>query len=197
MSGSEIQRLEQQIYRTEHEQRGLRVRLKEVDSPPPPASDPEHELKGYVWPSSRITRADMIRLTELRSILRKPITKLLHEAVAEYYRVLMQDKEGTPRCCDRPRLRWKSESASNCYVECSSCGFVLCDDGQLADWHDPAEIAAEQELAFQEALEDPSEGTGLEGPVPGGHLQGKREPARGKPQVSLSRIELFQAVHAE
>lgn len=92
-------------------------------------ADPEQELKGYRWPASRITRADMIRLTELRTLLRKPITKLLHEAVAEYYRVLMDDREPTPRCCDKPRLRWKSDSASNCYIECLSWGFVLCDDG--------------------------------------------------------------------
>jgi len=115
--------------------------------------DPEQELKFYRWPASGITRADMIRLTELRALLRQPITKLLHQAVAEFYRVLMDDKEATPRCCDKPRLRWKSESASNCYVECSSCGFVLCDDGQLADWHDPEQIAWERELSQAEDAE--------------------------------------------
>ena len=130
-------RLEQEIVR-EHEQ-----------SQVPP--DPEQELKFYRWPASQITRADMIRLTELRTHLKRPITKLLHEAVAEYYGVLMEDKDAAPRCCDKPRLRWKSESASNCYVECSSCGFVLCDDGQLADWHDPEQIAWERELS-QEVL---------------------------------------------
>ena len=153
MSGFEIQRLEQQIYQTEGQLRSLQNLLKQAESPPQPAPDPEHELKRYVWPSSRITRADMIRLTELRTLLRKPITKLLHEAVAVYYRVLMADKEATPRCCDQPRLRWKSESASNCYVECTSCGFVLCDDGQLADWHDPEQIAWERELSQAEHAE--------------------------------------------
>ena len=119
--------------------------VRERQQPPDPP-DPEQELKFYRWPASRITRADMMRLTELRTLLRKPITKLIHEAIAEYYRVLMEDREPTPHCCDKPRLRWKSESASNCYIECSSCGFVLCDDGQLVDWHDPEQIAAEREL---------------------------------------------------
>jgi len=146
-----------QIEQTEEHLRRLRDRLEQEivhqreQSQGPP--DPERELKFYRWPASQITRADMIRLTELRTLLCKPITKLIHEAVAEYYRVLMEDKEAGPRCCDKPRLRWKSESASNCYVECSSCGFVLCDDGQLADWHDPEQIAWERELAQEEHAE--------------------------------------------
>ena len=57
-------------------------------SPQPDLPDPEDLLKGYPWPASRLTKADMIRLTELRRILRKPITKLLHEAVAAYYTLL-------------------------------------------------------------------------------------------------------------
>ena len=117
-------------------------------SPPPEPPGPEKELKGYPWPSSRLTRADMIRLTELRKLTRKPITKLIHEAVAAYYRLLAKATEPVtdgPHCCDKPQLQWKSEGANNCYVECLSCGFVLCDDGQLVDWHDPEEIAAERE----------------------------------------------------
>ena len=143
-----------QIEQTEEHLRRLRDRLDQETvhqrKPPQEPPDPEQELKFYCWPASRITRTDMIRLTELRTLLRRPITKLLHEAVAEYYRVLMEDKEATPRCCDKPRLRWKSESASNCYIECATCGFVLCDDGQLADWHNPEQIACEQELSQAE-----------------------------------------------
>jgi len=140
-----------QIEQAEEHLRSLRDRfdqeiVRERRQPQEPP-DPEQELKFYRWPASRITRADMIRLTELRTLLHRPITKLLHEAVAEYYRVLMEDNEATPRCCDKPRLRWKSESASNCYVECASCGFVLCDDGQLVDWHNPEQIAWERELS--------------------------------------------------
>ena len=111
-------------------------------------------MKGYVWPSSRITRADMIRLTELRKLTRRPITKLIHEAVTAYYHLLTEAPElpvESPRCCENPRLQWKSESASNCYIECLSCGFVLCDDGQLVDWHDPEQIAAERERLAEEA----------------------------------------------
>jgi hypothetical protein len=115
-------------------------------------SEDDTELKGYRWPASRITKADMIRLKELRERTGRRITVLLHEAVAAYYRLLTEAGESAndvPRCCDTPMLRWKSESASNCYIECLSCGFVLCDDGQLVDWHDPEQIAAEREL-FQE-----------------------------------------------
>src|SRR5262245_8392277 len=122
MSSVDTQR---QILWTEEQLRELRVRLaqqtvREREQPREPP-DPDQEVKGYPWPASRITGADMIRLTELRAVLRRPITKLLHEAIAEYHRLLMADKDATPRCCDKPRLRWKSESASNCYVECSSC----------------------------------------------------------------------------
>ena len=88
----------------------------------------------------------MMRLTELRTRTGRRITILLHEAVAAYYRLFTEASEVAkdgPRCCDTPTLRWKSESANNCYIECLSCGFVLCDDGQLVDWHDPEQIAAE------------------------------------------------------
>ena len=43
---------------------------------------------GYPWPASRLTRADMIRLTELRSATRRPITLLLHEAVSALFEQL-------------------------------------------------------------------------------------------------------------
>jgi hypothetical protein len=101
-----------------------------------------------------MTKADMIRLTELRTITRLPITKLIHEAVGAYYRLLTEARESTdsPRCCEKPLLQWKGVSASNCSIECLSCGFVLCDDGQLADWHDPEEIEAERELMMAERL---------------------------------------------
>ena len=126
---------------------------------PPTPQEPEHELKGYRWPASRITKADMMRLTELREWTGRRITMLLHEAVAVYHRVLTEARETSndgPRCCENPALRWKSESASNCYIECQSCGFVLCDDGQLADWHDPEQIAAERELMIEESLGEDS-----------------------------------------
>ena len=130
-----------------------------LHSPPPPLPHPEHELKGYRWPASRITKADMMRLTELRERTGRRITMLLHEAVAAYHRLLTEARETSndgPRCCENPTLRWKSESASNCYIECLSCGFVLCDDGQLADWHDPEQIAAERELMMEESLGEDS-----------------------------------------
>lgn len=57
--------------------------------PPVSQSNPDEIIQGYPWPSSKLTKADMIRLTELRERLRKPITKLLHEAVGAYYHVLL------------------------------------------------------------------------------------------------------------
>jgi Zn ribbon nucleic-acid-binding protein len=119
----------------------------------PVPDEDETDLKGYRWPASRITKADMMRLTELRARTGRRITVLLHEAVVAYHRLLTQPTElatDCPRCCENPRLQWKSESASNCYVECLSCGFVLCDDGQLIDWHDPEQIAWEQDLSREE-----------------------------------------------
>ena len=47
-------------------------------------------------------------------------------------------------CCDNPQLHWLG-SAANAAIECGSCGFVLADDGQLIDWHDPEQIAWERE----------------------------------------------------
>ena len=57
--------------------------------PPVSQTNPDEIIQGYPWPSSKLTKADMIRLTELRERLRKPITKLLHEAVGAYYQVLL------------------------------------------------------------------------------------------------------------
>ena len=60
--------------------------------PPPPPPDPEQEAMLYPWPSSALSRAEMIRLTELRRLLRKPITKLLREAVNAYYKLLTGER---------------------------------------------------------------------------------------------------------
>ena len=59
--------------------------------PPPPPPDPLLCVKGYPWPASRLTKADMVKLTELREQIGEPITQLLHEAVAAYYSMLMGD----------------------------------------------------------------------------------------------------------
>jgi hypothetical protein len=45
---------------------------------------------GYPWPASKLTREDMIKLTELRTRTGKPLTKLLHEAVCAYFALLTQ-----------------------------------------------------------------------------------------------------------
>lgn len=55
----------------------------------PASTNPDEIIQGYPWPSSKLTKGDMIRLTELRERLRKPITKLLHDAVGAYYHVLL------------------------------------------------------------------------------------------------------------
>ncbi len=135
-----------QIEQTEEHLRRLRSRLdqeivrerQQLQEPP----DPEQELKFYRWPASQITRADMIRLTELRKITKQPITRLIHEAVVAYHWLLSQPRS----CCDNPRLAWNGP-IENCSIDCASCGFFLCDDGQLADWHDPEQIAWERELS--------------------------------------------------
>lgn len=71
--------------------------------PPVLQGNPEEIIQGYPWPSSKLTKADMIRLTELRERLQKPITKLLHEAVEAYYHVLLNGaaiiEEQSHDCC--------------------------------------------------------------------------------------------------
>ena len=68
-----------------------------LDSPPPAPPDPERLLKGYRWPASRITKADMMRLTELRRQTGRPITQLLHQAVAAYYMLMQGGDDRRPR----------------------------------------------------------------------------------------------------
>jgi hypothetical protein len=102
--------------------------------------DPELEVKNYPWPASQVTKADMIRLSDLRERLGRPITKLLHEAIWVYHRVLSEILKTAERCCENPQLRWNG-TRENATIVCLSCGFVLADDGQLADWNDPEQIA--------------------------------------------------------
>ena len=90
----------------------------------------------------------MMRLSELRERLGRPISKLLHEAVGAYYRLLTEKPEVADGCCENPQLHW-SGTRENAAIVCASCGFVLADDGQLIDWHDPEQIAWEQELAAE------------------------------------------------
>lgn len=59
--------------------------------PPPPPPGPDDILKGYQWPASRLTKSDMMKLTELRAQLGLPITILLHEAISAYYHVLLAE----------------------------------------------------------------------------------------------------------
>jgi hypothetical protein len=54
------------------------------------SSDTEHQLKGYPWPASALTKADMARLTQLRDLTGEPITKLVHAAIAEYHNQIME-----------------------------------------------------------------------------------------------------------
>jgi hypothetical protein len=42
-------------------------------------------LKGYRWPASHLTRADMQKLTELRTLTGRSIAVLLHDAVSTLY----------------------------------------------------------------------------------------------------------------
>jgi len=67
-----------------------------MHSPPPPPPEPpppEELLKGYRWPATRLTKADMMKLTELRSERGVPITQLLHEAVSAYHLMLTDGNE--------------------------------------------------------------------------------------------------------
>ena len=119
--------------------------------------DTDSILKIYPWPASRLTKGDMMRLSELRERLGRPITKLLHDAVGAYYRLLTEKPEVADGCCENPQLHW-SGTRENAAIVCASCGFVLADDGQLIDWHDPEQIAWEQELAAETGSNSDREG---------------------------------------
>lgn len=99
----------------------------------------------------------MLLLCELRKTARQPLTKLLHEAVSAYYELLTkaavpESGDAQSLCCAAPRLEWRG-TVENAQVCCVSCGFVLSDDGQLGDWHDPQETAAQAEQNEFEAAE--------------------------------------------
>jgi hypothetical protein len=100
--------------------------------------------KDYPWPASRLTKGDMMRLTELRERRGVSITKLLHEAVGLYYGLLNGGANPSSLCCENPQLQWRG-SREKAAIACMSCGFVLADDGHLIDWHDPEQIASECE----------------------------------------------------
>lgn len=53
---------------------------------------PPHTGKGYQWPASRLTAGDMQMLDRLRTDTGRPITQLVHEAVAAYYESLTGEK---------------------------------------------------------------------------------------------------------
>lgn len=100
----------------------------------------------------------MIRLCELRTKARQPLTKLLHEAVSAYYELLTkavvaEGHEAQRLCCAAPRLEWRG-TVQNAAICCGSCGFVLADEGQLADWHDPEQTAWQVELEQQKNEEN-------------------------------------------
>src|SRR5262249_25652322 len=61
--------------------------------PPPPTSD--RILKGYRWPASRLTRADMEKLCLLREQTGRPLTQLLQDAIAAYYDLLTGESSST------------------------------------------------------------------------------------------------------
>ncbi len=57
-------------------------------------------------------------------------------------------------CCDNPQLRWRGTDPNILSIECQNCGFILSDDGQLADWHNPEEIEAAKQLALEECVSE-------------------------------------------
>jgi len=69
-------------------------------------------------------------------------------------------------CCEQPRLQWEGER-ENATIVCSSCGFVLADDGQLGDWHDPEQIVWERDfIEAERELEAAMTNTTPEAPGP-------------------------------
>ena len=61
----------------------------------------------------------------------------------------VHNPEQATLCCPHPDLEWRG-TIDNAYVECTSCGFILSDDGHLTDWHDPEEIKNWQDHLIEE-----------------------------------------------
>lgn len=57
---------------------------------PVPGED-ETDRKGYRWPASHLTSADMEKLTQLRERTGRPITVLIHEAVSVLFELTRSD----------------------------------------------------------------------------------------------------------
>ncbi len=64
------------------------------------------------------------------------------DAIREDYRTRLRTIRS---CCHNPRLEWRG-TAENAEIVCAGCGFILADDGQLIDWHDPKQIAWQKDL---------------------------------------------------
>ena len=61
------------------------------ESPKRPERDPI-ETNGYPWPASRLNADDMHKLHLLRLQTKKPITKLIQEAVNQIFEMLVNDE---------------------------------------------------------------------------------------------------------
>jgi hypothetical protein len=66
-----------------------------------PATDTS-DCKGYRWPASRLTSADMEKLTQLRALTGRPLTVLLHDAVSVLYDLMHAPTPPRPDAADAP-----------------------------------------------------------------------------------------------
>ena len=57
----------------------------------PVPRDDDSGRKGYRWPASHLTSADMDKLTQLRATTGRPITVLIHEAVSVLFELTRSD----------------------------------------------------------------------------------------------------------
>lgn len=73
----------------------------------PVPDDDESNRKGYRWPASHLTSADMEKLTQLRERTGRPITVLIHEAVSVLFELTRSDMAKLEQLRDRTGLSIK------------------------------------------------------------------------------------------
>ena len=91
----------------------------ENDTPPEPEKKPDLTAEermqysvlpcGYAWPASRLNGHDMHRLSQIRDATRKPITRLLQDAIEMLYFATEEERAAVTRrqAEARERLRTK------------------------------------------------------------------------------------------
>jgi hypothetical protein len=94
--------------------------MTENETPPEPPKKPDLTAEerllysvlpcGYAWPASRLNGHDMHRLNQIRDATRKPITRLLQEAIEMLYFATEAERAAAARRQAEARERFRTAS---------------------------------------------------------------------------------------